>query len=97
MAVTALVVLLSIASLTVIIIAGARDKSCRSYGVCAAVALGMMLVGAVGTKLVPAQYFGAVERFSVFAATGFNAAPFRQAILRHWSAAYEAFYLKSGQ
>ena len=52
---------------------------------------------AVGTKLVPAQYFGAVERFSVFAATGFNAAPFRQAILRHWSAAYEAFYLKSGQ
>ena len=63
----------------------------------AAVALCMMLVGAVGTKLVPAQYFGAVERFSVFAATGFNAAPFRQAILRHWSAAYEAFYLKSGQ
>ena len=59
--------------------------------------LGMMLVGAVGTKLVPAQYFGVVERFSVFAATGFNAAPFRQAILRHWSAAYEAFYLKSGQ
>lgn len=34
----------------------------------------MMLVGAVGTKLVPAQYFGVVERFSVFAATGFNAA-----------------------
>ena len=34
----------------------------------------MMLVGAVGMKLVPAQYFGVVERFSVFAATGFNAA-----------------------
>ena len=74
MAVTALVVLLSIASLTVIIIAGARDKSCRSYGVCAAVALGMMLVGALGMKIVPAEYFGVVERFSVFAATGFNAA-----------------------
>lgn len=73
MAVTALVVLLSIASLTVIIIAGARDKSCRSYGVCAAVALGMMLVGALGMKIVPAEYFGVVERFSVFAATGFNA------------------------
>lgn len=74
MAVTALVVLLSIASLTVIIIAGARDKSCRSYGVCAVVALGMMLVGALGMKAVPAEYFGIVERFSVFAATGFNAA-----------------------
>ena len=74
MAVTALVVLLSIASLTVIIIAGARDKRCRSYGVCAAVALGMMLVGALGMKIVPAGYFGVVERFSVFAATGFNAA-----------------------
>ena len=34
----------------------------------------MMLVGALGMKLVPAQYFGVVERFSVFAATGFNAA-----------------------
>mgnify|MGYP004732936597 CR=1 FL=1 len=74
MFVTALVVLLSIVSLTVIIIAGAKERVCRSYGVCAAVALGMMLVGAVGMKLVPAAYFGVVERFSVFAATGFNAA-----------------------
>ena len=74
MAVTAAVVLLSIVSLSIIIAAGAKDRSCRSYGVCAAVALGMMLVGALGMKLVPAAYFGVVERFSVFAATGFNAA-----------------------
>ena len=74
MAVTALVVLLSIASLVIIIVAGAKSKSCRSYGVCAAVALAMMLVGAMGMKIVPAEYFGVVERFSVFAATGFNAA-----------------------
>ena len=74
MVITALVVLLSIASLMLIIIAGARDKGCRSYGVCAATALGMMLIGVVGMKLVPAGYFGVVERFSVFAATGFNAA-----------------------
>ena len=74
MAVTALVVLLSIASLVIIIVAGAKSKSCRSYGVCAAVALAMMLVGAMGMKIVPAAYFGVVERFSVFAATGFNAA-----------------------
>ena len=74
MAVTAAVVLLSIVSLAILIAAGVKDRRCRSYGVCAAAALGMMLVGAVGTKLVPAQYFGIVERFSVFAATGFNAA-----------------------
>ncbi len=74
MAVTALVVLLSIVSLVVIIVAGAKSKSCRSYGVCAAAALAMMLVGAIGMKIVPAAYFGVVERFSVFAATGFNAA-----------------------
>ena len=73
MVVTALVVLLSIASLTVIIVAGVQNRGCRSYGVCAAVALAMMLVGAMGMKIVPAQYFGVVERFSVFAATGFNA------------------------
>ena len=74
MAVTAVVVLLSIVSLSIILVAGIKNKSCRSYGVCAGVALGMMLVGALGMKLVPAAYFGVVERFSVFAATGFNAA-----------------------
>ncbi len=71
---TVIVVLLSVVSLAVIIAAGAKDKSCRSYGICAAVALLMMLVGAFGTKIVPMEYFGVVERFSVFAATGFNAA-----------------------
>ncbi|MDO4354581.1 MAG: DUF998 domain-containing protein, partial [Clostridia bacterium] len=74
MVVTAAVVLLSIVSLAVIIVAGAKSKDCRSYGVCATVALLMMLVGAMGMKIVPADYFGIVERFSVFAATGFNAA-----------------------
>ena len=74
MAVTALVVLLSIVSLTVIIAAGAKSRDCRSYGVCAGIALAMMLVGAMGMNLAPAEYFGVVERFSVFAATGFNAA-----------------------
>ena len=48
MVVTALVVLLSIVSLSVIIAAGMKDRSCRSYGMCAAVALCMMLVGAIG-------------------------------------------------
>lgn len=71
---TILVVLLSIMSLTLIIIAGFKDKTCRSYGICAGIALLMMMVGAFGMKLVPEAYFGIVERFSVFAATGFNAA-----------------------
>ncbi len=34
----------------------------------------MMLVGALGTEVVSAVYFGDVERFSEFAATGFNVA-----------------------
>ena len=33
----------------------------------------MMLLGAIGTGIVPGEYFGIPERFSVFAATGFNA------------------------
>ncbi len=73
MVVTALVVLLSIVSLTIIIVAGIKSKNCRSYGMCAGIALGMMLVGAIGMKIVPDDYFGVVECFSVFAETGFNA------------------------
>lgn len=72
--VTALVVLLSIVSLSVIILAGAKSRDCRSYGICAGAALLLRLTGALGMKLVPADFFGVVERFSVFAATGFNAA-----------------------
>lgn len=74
MVITAVVVLLSIISLVLIIIAGIKNKSCRSYWICAGIALFMMLVGAMGMKIVPADYFGIIERFSVFAATGFNAA-----------------------
>lgn len=72
--VTAITVILSVASLIIIITAGAKDIEYRGIGVCAAVALCMMFVGALGMKIVPAAYFGVVERFSVFAATGFNAA-----------------------
>ena len=67
-------VILSIVSLVIIITAGIKSKDCRSYGVCATIALAMMLVGALGMKIVPSEYFGIVERFSVFSATGFNAA-----------------------
>lgn len=73
MAVTAAVVLLSIASLVCLIVAGCREKIMRGIGLWAAVALVLMMVGSIGTGIVPPQYFGIVERFSVFAAVGFNA------------------------
>lgn len=73
MIITAIVVLLSIVSLVIIIIAGFKEKEYKSYAICALIALCMMLVGALGMKIVPAEYFGVVERFSVFAVTGFNA------------------------
>jgi hypothetical protein len=72
-AVTAAVVLLSIASLIGLIVAGCRDRRVRGIAVWAAVAFAMMLVGSIGTGVMPPEYFGIVERFSVFAAVGFNA------------------------
>lgn len=71
--VTALVVLLSVISLIVIMIGGAWDKKYASLAVWAGVAFLFMMAGAIGTNVVSAEYFGIPERFSVFAATGFNA------------------------
>ena len=73
MVVTGFVVSLSIASLVLLIIAGMKDKKLKSIGICAMIALAMMFIGAIGTGAVPKDYFGIVERFSVFAAVGFNA------------------------
>lgn len=70
---TIIVVLLSIISLVLIMIAGIKDKAYQLYGVFAGIAFGMMLVGAMGMNIVPKEYFGVVERFSVFAAVGYNA------------------------
>lgn len=71
--VTVFVVLLSIVSLIVIMIGGYRDRKYRSLAVWATIALLLMFAGAIGTNIVPREYFGIPERFSVFAATGFNA------------------------
>ncbi len=71
--VTMLVVLLSISSLICIMIGGYRDRNYCFLAKWATVALIMMFAGAIGTNIVPKIYFGIVERFSVFAATGFNA------------------------
>ncbi len=71
--VTIVVVLLSIASLTILIVAGFKKDGMKGIGIWAAIALGMMLVGAIGKSAVSSDYFGIVERFSVFAAVGFDA------------------------
>lgn len=71
--VTAFVVLLSIVSLVVIMVGGYRNKQYRSLAVWATAALSSMLLGAICTNIVPKEFFGIPERFSVFAATGFNA------------------------
>ena len=71
--VTAAVVALSVVSLVLIIIGGWHGRENTALGVCAAAALLLMLLGAAGTGLLPARYFGIPERFSIFSATGFNA------------------------
>lgn len=71
--VTLLVVVLSIVSLIVIMIGGYRDNTYRSLAIWATAALLLMVAGAVGTNVVPKEFFGIPERFSVFAAAGFNA------------------------
>lgn len=71
--VTMLVVLLSIISLIVIMVGGYRHKHYKSLAICATVAFLFMLTGAIGVGVIPKEYFGIPERFSAFAATGFNA------------------------
>lgn len=71
--VTVLAVLLSIISLVVIMVGGYRSRQYRSLAVWATIALVLMFAGVVGTSIVPREFFGIPERFSVFAAIGFNA------------------------
>lgn len=71
-AVTALVVLLSILSLVLIITGGFRGRTCRSLALWASAALILMFVGAVGTGLAPKALFGVFERFSTLSASGFT-------------------------
>lgn len=71
--ITIAVVLLSISSLTILIVAGFKKNGMKGIGIWASIALAMMLIGAIGKSAVSPDYFGIVERFSVFAAVGFNA------------------------
>jgi hypothetical protein len=73
MVVTALVVILSIVSLVLLIIAGCMSKEVRGIGIWASIFFVMMLMGPIGMQAFPPQYFGIGERFSIYSAIGFNA------------------------
>ena len=72
-AVTGLVVLLSIASLILIAVGGLKQKTNKSLAIIALVALGFMCAGAIGVNVIPLDYFGIPERFSVYSAVVFTA------------------------
>lgn len=69
--ITTLVVLLSIISLILIAI-GALNKKHKTLGVLAILSLILMFIGAVGSNLVPKEYFGVIERFSTYSAVIFT-------------------------
>lgn len=72
--VTVAVVLLSVISLALIIIGGLRGGARhRSLAAWAIMALTGMVIGGAGTGIVPAAYFGIVERFSTYGAVAFTA------------------------
>lgn len=71
--VTLLVVIFSIVSLIFIIIGGFQDKKYISLSKWALCSLIFMFIGAIGVGIVPSEYFGIPERFSVLSATFFNA------------------------
>lgn len=71
--VTMAVVILSSVSLMFIVFGGLVQKECPSLGWWALTALVLMITGAVGTAVLPQDYFGIPERFSVFSASGFTA------------------------
>ena len=71
--VTAFVIVLSIVSLSFIIVGGYRKKEYASLATWASIALFLMMIGGVGTGVVPKEIFGVFQRFSNFSAVGFNA------------------------
>lgn len=70
--VTVLVVVFSLASL-VLIAVGAKKEQIKSLSMWAAVCLAAMIIGPLGTSLLPKAVFGLFERFSTFSAVVFNA------------------------
>lgn len=71
--ITALVVILSAASLVLIIAGCLKTPKNKPLALCAIAALTIMLMGAIGVNTAPSEYFGVVERFSTYSAVVFNA------------------------
>ena len=71
LAVTVLVVVFSLVSLVLVAI-GARMEQIKSLSIWAIVCLVAMLIGPMGTALLPKAVFGLFERFSTFSAVVFN-------------------------
>ena len=71
--VTALVVVLSIASLLLIAVGGLKNKVNKPLAILALLSLGFMFLGVIGVSVVPPDYFGIPERFSVYSAVVFTA------------------------
>ena len=69
--VTVLVVVLSLTSLVLVAI-GAKNEQMRSLSIWAIVCLAAMMIGPIGTALLPKAVFGLFERFSTFSAVLFN-------------------------
>ncbi len=70
---TGVVVLLSIVSMVLLIVGGFRRHTLPSLAIWAAITLGLMFIGAIGTGVAPSAYFGLFERFSVLSSMGFAA------------------------
>ncbi len=72
--VTITVVLLSIVSITLIILGGMKDqRAYQSLSLWAGITLLFMVAGPIGMAFVPIEYFGVVERFSVYSVVVFTA------------------------
>ncbi|HNT30640.1 MAG TPA: DUF998 domain-containing protein [bacterium] len=70
--VTISVVLLSIISLTMLYVGSRKGTEHRWLGKAAIIALVIMFVGSIGTGIVPAAYFGLMERLSTFSVVVFT-------------------------
>lgn len=69
--ITTLVAILSIISLILIAIGALKEKH-KVLGVLAILSLVLMFIGAVGSGIVPREYFGVIERFSTYSAVIFT-------------------------
>jgi hypothetical protein len=70
--VTMAVVLLSILSLLLILIGGFRQGGNRALGILGGLALASMFFGSIGMGAFGKEYFGLLERFSVFSVVVFT-------------------------